>query len=155
MPGALCVCARAGSSVLAVAGMTITHSGCVAGLLQWGCESCSSKVWHPQNRLTKHSLFCSCNGNPWRAARRWPLCFSPTASFCAALGLHGSNNCFEHKKHNPKAAWLGLSSQRSLLPAALHRAALGRGVSTAWSCLGSLWCLSLWALSLAKCSCGV
>lgn len=118
----------------------ITHasgvsSGCVAGLL------CSNKVWHPQKRLSKHFLFCSCHGNPWRAARWWLLCFSPTASFCAAVELHGSKNCFEHKKHSPKSAWLGLSSQRSLLPAALPRAPLGRGLSAAW---GSLWCLSLW-----------
>lgn len=73
------------------------------------------------------------------------------------FGLHGSKNCFEHTKHSPKPAWLGLSLQRSLLAATLHGAPLlGGEWALPGAVWGSLWCLSLWpqALSLVKCSVG-
>lgn len=51
-------------------------------------------------------------------------------------------------KNSPKPAWLGLSSQRSLLPAALPRAAPERAVGAAW---GSLCALTVaWGISFGQ-----
>lgn len=58
-----------------------------------------------------------------------PLAFLLQLHFMVQLGCMAARTALDTKKHSPKPAWLGLSSQRILLPAALHRAPLGRRVS--------------------------